>query len=107
MPVKKKTISINPATGKIIGHTPVNTVEELERAVALVKIAQPDWIKLSFDERASHLFRIRDYIVENTDRIADIISRDNGKTKIDALRYLKCFLLQWRSRIMQKMLEKC
>jgi len=85
MPVKKKTTSINPATGKIIGQTPVNTVEELEHAVALAKIAQHDWTKLSFNERADHLFHIRDYIVENTDHIADIISRDNGKTKMDAL----------------------
>jgi acyl-CoA reductase-like NAD-dependent aldehyde dehydrogenase len=85
MPVKKKTTSINPATGKIIGHTPVNTGAELERAVALAKIAQHEWAKLSYAERAGHLFRIRDYIVENTDRIADMISRDNGKTKMDAL----------------------
>jgi acyl-CoA reductase-like NAD-dependent aldehyde dehydrogenase len=85
MPSKKMTTSINPATGKIIGQTPVNTVEELERAVALAKIAQHDWAKISFDERAIHLYRIRDYIVENTDRIADCISRDNGKTKMDAL----------------------
>jgi succinate-semialdehyde dehydrogenase/glutarate-semialdehyde dehydrogenase len=85
MPTKKKTTSINPATGKIIGHTLVSTVEELERAVALSKIAQHDWVKLSFDERAKHLFRIRDYIVENTDRIADSISSDSGKTKMDAL----------------------
>jgi acyl-CoA reductase-like NAD-dependent aldehyde dehydrogenase len=85
MPAKKKTTSINPATGKVIGHTPVNTVEELEHAVALAKIAQHDWTKLSYKERANRLFLIRDYIVENTDRIADIISRDNGKTKMDAL----------------------
>ncbi len=85
MPVKKKTISINPATGKVIGHTPVNTADELERAVALAKIAQHEWMKLSFKERAGHLFRIRNYIVENTDRIADTISRDSGKTKMDAL----------------------
>jgi acyl-CoA reductase-like NAD-dependent aldehyde dehydrogenase len=85
MPLKKQTISVNPATGKVIGHTPVNTVEYLERAVALAKIAQHEWIKLSFNERANHLFRIRDYIVENTDQIAEIISKDNGKTKMDAL----------------------
>jgi acyl-CoA reductase-like NAD-dependent aldehyde dehydrogenase len=85
MPSKKNTTSINPATGKIIGHTPVNNVVELDRAVALAKIAQSDWTKLSFHERANHLFRIRDYIVENTDRTADIISRDSGKTKMDAL----------------------
>jgi acyl-CoA reductase-like NAD-dependent aldehyde dehydrogenase len=85
MPSKKITTSINPATGKIIGKTPENTVEELERAVALARIAQHDWAKLSYEERARHLFRIRDYIVTNVDRIADGISQDSGKTKMDAL----------------------
>jgi acyl-CoA reductase-like NAD-dependent aldehyde dehydrogenase len=85
MPNRKQTTSVNPATGKIIGHTPVNTVEYLEHAVALAKIAQHEWIKLSFSERANCLFRIRDYIVENTDQIAEIISKDNGKTRMDAL----------------------
>jgi acyl-CoA reductase-like NAD-dependent aldehyde dehydrogenase len=85
MPLKKKTISVNPATGKVIGHTPVNNVEELEHFVALAKIAQHEWIKLSFKERTRYLFRIRDYIVENTDYIAEIISKDSGKTKVDAL----------------------
>lgn len=85
MPNRKKTVSINPATGKIIGHTPVNTVEELERAVALAKIAQHDWMQLSYKERAGYLYRIRDYVVENTDHIAEVISKDNGKTRMDAL----------------------
>ena len=85
MPSRKTTISINPATGKIIGKTPENTIEELQSAIALAKVAQRDWAKLSFQERARHLFAIRDYIVDNADKISDVISKDNGKTKIDAL----------------------
>jgi succinate-semialdehyde dehydrogenase/glutarate-semialdehyde dehydrogenase len=85
MPLKKKINSINPATGKTIGYSSLDTVEELERAVALAKIAQHDWAKLSFNKRLKYLFRIRKYIVENTDRIADVISKDSGKTKMDAL----------------------
>jgi acyl-CoA reductase-like NAD-dependent aldehyde dehydrogenase len=74
MPSKKITTSINPATGEIIGKTPENTVEELEKAVALAKIAQSEWAKFSFQERAQYLLAIRDYIVENVDRISDVIS---------------------------------
>ncbi len=85
MQSKKITTSINPATGEIIGKTPENTLEELEKAVALAKIAQLEWAKLSFRERAQYLFAIRDYIVENVDRISDVISKDSGKTKMDAL----------------------
>ena len=85
MPSKKITTSVNPATGEIIGKTPENTVEELERAVALAKDAQYDWANLGFQERAQYLFTIRDYIVENVDKLSDVISKDSGKTKMDAL----------------------
>jgi succinate-semialdehyde dehydrogenase/glutarate-semialdehyde dehydrogenase len=85
MPSRKITTSINPATGEIIGKTSENTIEELEHAVTLAKIAQHDWAKLSFQERAQYLFAIRDYIVENADKICDVISKDSGKTKMDAL----------------------
>lgn len=85
MPSQKFTTSFNPATGDTIGRTPLNNIAELERAVALAKVAQSEWAALSFSERAKHLFFIRDYIVDNVDRIADIISKDSGKTKMDAL----------------------
>ena len=85
MATRKKTASINPATGEIIGYTPENTVEELEHAVAQAKIAQPAWAKLNFEQRAKYLFRIRDYIVDHTDYIVDVIAQDTGKTKMDAL----------------------
>ncbi len=85
MQSKKITTSINPATGEIIGKTLEDTVEELERAVALAKIAQLGWAKLSFQERAQYLLATRDYIVENVDRISDVISKESGKTKMDAL----------------------
>ncbi len=85
MPSTNITTSYNPATGEIIGQTPENTVEELERAVALAKVAQHEWADLSFKKRARYLFAIRDYVVENADRIADVISKDTGKTMMDAL----------------------
>jgi acyl-CoA reductase-like NAD-dependent aldehyde dehydrogenase len=85
MPSKKITISTNPATGKIIGTTPVNSVGDLERAIALAKIAQAGWAALDFRERAKYLFAIRDHIAENIDRIAQVIAGDSGKTRMDAL----------------------
>ena len=85
MPSRKVTSSINPATGEIIGKTPENTIEELNHAVAQAKAAQREWAKFSFRNRARYLITIRDYIVENADKISDIISKDTGKTKMDAL----------------------
>jgi succinate-semialdehyde dehydrogenase/glutarate-semialdehyde dehydrogenase len=85
MAKNKFTTSYNPVTGKAIGKTPENTANELERAVALAKIAQSEWAKLTFHERAQYLFRIRDYIVSNVDHIVESISKNCGKTRVDAL----------------------
>jgi acyl-CoA reductase-like NAD-dependent aldehyde dehydrogenase len=85
MPSRKMTTSINPATGEIISKTPENTIAELKKAIALAKLAQHDWAKFSFQERAQYLIAIRDYIVDHADNICNVISKDSGKTKMDAL----------------------
>ncbi len=82
---KKKIPSTNPATGEITGYTELNTVEELNEAVKKGKEVQPVWGAKSFKERAGHIFQIRNFIVENADEIAEVISNDTGKTLIDAL----------------------
>lgn len=82
---EKVLISVSPSTGEVLGYTEEDSVEDLKSAVVAAKQAQKEWGKKSFSERAEYLFRIRDFIAENTDEIADIISKDTGKTRIDAL----------------------
>jgi acyl-CoA reductase-like NAD-dependent aldehyde dehydrogenase len=85
MPETKETISINPATGETIGSVKENTIEELSAAVLKAKLVQKEWAEISIADRAKHLILIRNYIAVNAGRIAEVISRDNGKTRIDAL----------------------
>ncbi|MDP3149608.1 MAG: aldehyde dehydrogenase family protein [Ignavibacteria bacterium] len=77
--------SINPATGEVIGSTKKNSIEELLDAVKSAKAAQKLWAAKSFSERAKHLFTIRDYLVAHADEISEIISKDSGKTRVDAI----------------------
>ncbi len=79
------TISYNPATGEKIGETPLNTVEELNAAVAKAREAQKIWAAKSFNERMDHLLKMRDHIAENSDRFSEVIALDSGKTVFDAL----------------------
>lgn len=79
------TISYNPATGEKIGETPLNRVEELNKAVQKAKIAQQKWSQLSFNERRDVILKMRDYITDNADRFSEVISKDAGKTIFDAL----------------------
>ncbi len=77
--------SINPATGESIGATPEDSMEILRERVAAAKKAQKAWSALSFDERKVCLLKIRDHVVGNADKIADIVSKSTGKTRVDAM----------------------
>lgn len=85
MSESKVTKSINPVTSEIIGYTEENSISDLIKSIEKSKNIQPGWALKSFNERREYLLKIRDYIVENADYIAEIISKDNGKTRIDAL----------------------
>lgn len=80
-----KTIAYNPATGQKIGEFPLHTREQVLSMIEQAKEAQPLWRNVSVSERTRRVRRIRDYLVQNSDRIAAIISGDNGKTMVEAL----------------------
>jgi len=75
----------NPSTGEKIGVSPLNSVEEVFDLVEKAKFAQPVWEKTPLAERVKKILKIRDFLINNVDRIAEIISNDNGKTRTDAL----------------------
>ena len=79
------TESVNPATGELIGKSFLNTSGDVNLAVENARRVQIDWAKYSVRKRAKIVLRMRDYIVHNSEAIAEVISKDNGKTKVDAL----------------------
>ena len=83
--IGRQTTSVNPATGEVLGRVPEHTAADVQRAVATARQAQPGWAALPVRERTAALLRVRDAIVRDADRLAEIISRDNGKTRTDAL----------------------
>lgn len=82
--MNQQTESINPATGESIGFSKLHSVDELKAMVRRAQEAQKLWEQFSVEERVKHVLKIRDYLTENADRIAETISRDNGKTRMDA-----------------------
>jgi acyl-CoA reductase-like NAD-dependent aldehyde dehydrogenase len=80
-----QTKCINPATGKSIGFSPIHSISDLKDSIEKARIAQQEWILLPIKERVLKIKRINDYLIDNADTLAEIISEDNGKTKIDAL----------------------
>jgi succinate-semialdehyde dehydrogenase/glutarate-semialdehyde dehydrogenase len=74
-----------PATGELIGEVPITTRDEVAKTVARAHKAQAAWGVLPVAERAERLLRYRDAIVDRADEIVDIVSRECGKPKNDAL----------------------
>jgi malonate-semialdehyde dehydrogenase (acetylating)/methylmalonate-semialdehyde dehydrogenase len=74
----------NPATGEEIARVQFATVEGVDRAVEAGKAAFPAWRAWSLGKRAELMFRIRELFVERGDRLAEIITREHGKTIPDA-----------------------
>ena len=79
------SICINPATGEKIGEVPLDTVDDLKQAIARAREAQKIWRDLPPAQRARKIIRIRDYLVDNMDRLAETIARDTAKVRLDAL----------------------
>ncbi len=79
------TACSDPATGEVFGYSSLNTVDDLAAAVARARSAQASWALLPSRERARRILPVRDYLVAHADELALVISRDNGKTRLDAL----------------------
>jgi malonate-semialdehyde dehydrogenase (acetylating) / methylmalonate-semialdehyde dehydrogenase len=75
----------NPATGEVIAEVGFATAEEVDHAVATAKAAFVEWRATPLSRRAEVMFRFRELIVKNQEKIAEILTRENGKTTADAL----------------------
>ena len=70
----------NPATQAFVGAVPESTSEAVNAAVAAARQAQRGWAKLPAVQRAVHLRAIAAKIRQHVDRLAEIITREQGKT---------------------------
>jgi malonate-semialdehyde dehydrogenase (acetylating)/methylmalonate-semialdehyde dehydrogenase len=75
----------NPATGEPVATLPLSTAAELDAAVASAKKAFPAWSNLPPLKRARVMFKFKDLLEQNADRIARAISAEHGKMHDDAL----------------------
>jgi len=75
----------NPATGEVIAEVGFASVADVDSAVAAAKSAAIEWRSTPLSRRAEVLFNLRELILKNRARLAEIISLENGKTIADAL----------------------
>ena len=82
---KQVDASINPANKNItVGYVQKSTKEDLDKAVAVAKKAQVVWKMLSGAVRGDYLFKVANILEKNLDKIADTMTREMGKTLLEA-----------------------
>ncbi|MEX1668403.1 aldehyde dehydrogenase family protein [Zhongshania guokunii] len=74
-----------PATRVSLGQVPVDTEEDVALVVARARKAQAQWKHSTFAQRRKVLENILDYILDHSDEICEIVARDAGKTRENAL----------------------
>jgi alpha-ketoglutaric semialdehyde dehydrogenase len=76
---------IDPATGRELCQVARSTRADVDAAVAIAKRAQPAWAALTPVKRGDILRRIAILMQEHRAAIADLVARETGKSRKDAL----------------------
>jgi acyl-CoA reductase-like NAD-dependent aldehyde dehydrogenase len=74
----------NPATGDVLTTIPILGADAIEQMAAPARAAQPGWAGAGFDGRARVLRRAQKWMLDNADRIIDVVVSESGKTHEDA-----------------------
>ncbi|MDX1615352.1 MAG: aldehyde dehydrogenase family protein, partial [Candidatus Promineifilaceae bacterium] len=82
---------VNPGTGEVFAEIPVATQEQIERAHREMKAAAAIWGRKPVEERIRILRKLQKMIIDSTDTITEVINKDTGKSRQDAL--IEIFML--------------
>ena len=70
----------DPASGERLGTVPLSTPSDVDAAVRAATAAFPGWQSTPAVERARVLFRLKALMDEHRDELAQILTREHGKT---------------------------
>jgi malonate-semialdehyde dehydrogenase (acetylating)/methylmalonate-semialdehyde dehydrogenase len=74
----------SPYTGTVVGEVPMSGAADVARAVEAAARAQVAWRLVPIKERTQHLFRFRELVIANLDRLANQAALEAGKTLAEA-----------------------
>jgi acyl-CoA reductase-like NAD-dependent aldehyde dehydrogenase len=74
---------LNPANGATIGSVEVASPERVAETVARVRANQAEWEALGIEGRYHWLGKLRDWLLDNMERIADTMQAETGKVRGD------------------------
>ena len=82
-PAERRDV-ISPYSGKPIGTVPLCGASEVDAAVRAATAASHDWRRVPLKERTQLLFKYRELLHANIDRIANCAASEAGKTVAEA-----------------------
>ena len=75
----------NPATGEVQAHVALANKADLDAAIASARTAQPGWAATNPQRRARVMMRFVDLVNANMQALAEMMSREHGKTIADSV----------------------
>lgn len=76
---------LNPATGEVVGSVPDTSAHEVVARIGELREQQREWEALGADGRKEWLLKLQDWIIDNTEDLADVLQSETGKPRVDAL----------------------
>ena len=84
-PVDTSTITVrNPADGTVVGEVPIESVESVAAKARELRLFQSEWEAAGPAGRMKWLLKFRDWMLDNAERITDVLQSETGKTRADA-----------------------
>src|SRR5438067_10795842 len=74
-----------PGSGKLVGEVRVSTPAQVREAVASARLAQLEWSGRTLRDRTAVLHAVEQLLLDRAEEVGDLIVRENGKTKNEAL----------------------
>ena len=74
---------LNPANGATVGSVAVDSPQSVAATVARVRANQPQWEALSIEGRYRWLGKLRDWLLDNHERVLDTMQAETGKVRGD------------------------
>lgn len=70
----------NPASGKILAHSPFSPADEVDTAAKAAQVGFENWRHIPPTDRIQYLFSFKNKLEENFNELAQTITLENGKT---------------------------
>lgn len=74
----------NPADGLVVGQVQDHPPAVVADTVGQLRRLQPEWDAIGSAARAEWLLRLLDWLMDNSDRLTDVVQSETGKTRFDA-----------------------